>query len=156
MDSIEELQPGYTQQDLLSGAVSWPGITHPDDDARLEWEIQGLLESCRDRWSQTYRIRTRDGAYRWMRDWNLLFRDENGAPRKIQGIMIDITKEKTAEQQREDARYQLAGAMARVISGFLPICAKCKAIRNEDDSWTSVERDELDFSLSLETFRRFV
>ena len=45
-----------------------------------------------------------------------------------------------AEQQREDAQQQLAGAMARVISGFLPICAKCKAIRNEDGSWTPIER----------------
>jgi len=133
-------QLGYTQQDLLAGAVSWPGITHPDDEARLEREVKGFLESGQDSWSQTYRIRMRDGAYRWMRDWNLLLRDQNDAPHRIQGIIIDITKEKSAEQQREDAQHQLAGAMARVISGFLPICAKCKAIRNEDGSWTPIER----------------
>ena len=133
------VQLGYTQEDMLSGTFSWPGITHPDDVPRLEKEVEGYLAADADRWTQSYRIRARDGTYRWMRDWNLLLRDEQGVPRRIQGIVIDITKEITAEQQREDARKALENALARVISGFIPICAQCKAVRTSADNWIPIE-----------------
>lgn len=136
--NIEQL--GYTQEEIISGRISWPGITHPDDVPRLEREVRGFLAYGTDRWSQTYRIRTRDGAYRWIRDWNLLLRDDQGVPRKIQGIIMDITREKAAEEQRVDAQRELEKALARVISGFLPICARCKAIRDSVGNWTSIEQ----------------
>jgi len=132
-------QLGYSQEEMLSGKVSWPGITHPDDHPRLEKEVEDLLAKGIDSWSQTYRIRTRDGMYRWMRDWNLLLRDEQGVPRKIQGIVIDITKEKTEEQQRENTQKALEKALAQVISGFLPICSQCKAIRDDAGNWIPIE-----------------
>jgi PAS domain S-box-containing protein len=131
---------GYTQEEMVSGDVSWPGITHPDDVPRLEREIQEFVADGADRWSQTYRVRLRDGTYRWMRDWNLLLRDDTGTPRRIQGIVLEIAKEKAAEQQREDLRRELEKALARVISGFLPICMECKAIRDSSNNWTPIER----------------
>ena len=135
--NIEQL--GYTQEEMISGKVSWPSITHPDDYPRLEEEVKGFLADGIEKWSQTYRIYARDGTYRWVQDWNLLLRDEQGVPRKIQGIIIDITKEKTVEQQREDTQKELEKALAKVISGFLPICAQCKAIRDNSGHWTPIE-----------------
>jgi PAS domain S-box-containing protein len=132
-------QLGYSQDDILSGKVSWPRITHPDDVPRLEKEVEGFLAAGLDSWSQTYRIRTADGLYHWMRDWNLLLRDIQGVPRRIQGIIIDITKEKTEEQQRERAQKELALALESVISGFVPICSYCKAIRDGAGNWTPIE-----------------
>jgi PAS domain S-box-containing protein len=136
--NVEQL--GYTQEEILSGQISWPGITHPDDVPRLEREVRGVVAHGPDRWSQTYRLRARDGAYRWIRDWNLLLRDDQGVPRKIQGIIMDMTKEKAAEEQRVDAERELEKALARVISGFLPICAQCKAIRDSAGKWISIEK----------------
>ncbi len=37
-------------------------------------------------------------------------------------------------------REQLREALAKVLSGFVPICAQCKAIRNAQDLWVPVER----------------
>ena len=136
--NIEAL--GYTQDDLLSGRVSWTGITHPDDVPRLEEEVQGFLAEGTDRWSQTYRIRAGDGSYHWMRDWNLLQRDEQGSPQSIQGIAIEITAEKTAEQQRGALQEELEKTLASVVSGFVPICMQCKAIRDNSGSWVPIER----------------
>ncbi len=136
--NVEQL--GYTQDEMLSGRVSWPAITHPDDLARLEKEVSDFLAGGTDSWSQTYRIRARDGTYYWMQDWNLLLRDERGVPREIQGIVIDITKQKTAEEQRSAVKKELEKTMAKVISGFLPICAVCKAIRDSADHWTPIEQ----------------
>jgi len=132
-------QLGYTQEDMLSGKVSWPGITHPDDLARLEQEVQDFFAKGVDEWSQFYRIRALDNKYRWMRDWNLLLRDEHGVPRKIQGIIIDVTKERTEAQLREQAQKELEKALANVLSGFVSICSMCKAIRDEDGNWIPVD-----------------
>jgi PAS domain S-box-containing protein len=132
-------QLGYTQDEMLSGKVSWPGITHPDDEPRLQEEVKANLAKGADTWSQMYRIRAADGAYHWMRDWNLLLRDEQEVPRKIQGIIIDITQEKAEEQQRQQAQKELEQALSKVISGFVPICAQCKAIRDDTDKWIPVE-----------------
>ena len=136
--NIETL--GYTQDDLLSGRVSWTGITHPDDVPRLEQEVEGFLAGGITRWSQTYRIRAHDGSYRWMRDWNLLQRDERGTPQSIEGIVIDITQEKVAEQWGDSLRQELEKALASVLSGFVPICMQCKAIRDSSGSWIPIER----------------
>jgi PAS domain S-box-containing protein len=99
---------GYTREDMLTGKVSWPGITHPDDVPRLEKENEGYLANDVDSWSQTYRVRTANGTYVWMRDWNLLIRDDQGVPKKIQGIAIDVTAQKIAEAQLEDRTKKLA------------------------------------------------
>ena len=135
--NIEQL--GYTQEEMMSGKVSWPDITHPDDLDRLENEVGGFLSSGADRWSQTYRIRARDGSYRWMRDWNLVLFDAQGAPIKIQGIVIDISKEKDAERERSDIEKKLRDALTHIISGFIPICSDCKAIRDTTGKWNPVE-----------------
>ena len=135
--NIENL--GYTQEEMISGKVSWPGITHPDDISRLEKETEDFLANGIERWSQTYRICVPDGTHRWIQDWNRLLRDEEGVPRKVQGILIDVTKEKTAEQQQKDTQKELAKVLEKIISGFLPICAECKAIRDKSGNWIPIE-----------------
>jgi len=132
-------QLGYTQDEMLSGKVSWPGITHPDDEPRLQQEVQAKLAKGVETWSQMYRIRAADGVYHWMRDWNILLRDAHKVPRKIQGIIIDITPEKVEEQQRQAAQLELEQVLSKVISGFVPICAKCKSIRDDDGKWIPIE-----------------
>ena len=48
-------------------------------------------------------------------------------------------------------RLEVALAEVKVLSGVLPICGKCKKIRNEQGDWESIEayvgsRSEADFS----------
>ncbi len=44
------------------------------------------------------------------------------------------------EQEARELERDLAATLAKVLSGFIPICAGCKRIRGEDDQWTQVER----------------
>ena len=133
------IQLGYSQEEMLSGKISWPKITHPDDVPRLEKEVDDFLAKGVNSWSQTYRICRRDGKYLWIRDWNLLLRDEQGVPKKVQGIIFDITKEKDEEKEHEKTREKLEKALESVIAGFIPICAQCKAIRNKAGNWAPIE-----------------
>jgi PAS domain S-box-containing protein len=43
------------------------------------------------------------------------------------------------EEQRRLLQENLQNALAKVLSGYLPICAVCKKIRDENDHWRFVE-----------------
>jgi len=53
----------------------------------------------------------------------------------------DITERKMGEMERERLIHELQEALAKVkkLSGFLPICASCKKIRNDQGYWTQIE-----------------
>ncbi len=105
-------QLGYTPEDLLSGRVSWPGITHPEDVPRLEREVASHLRDGVDEFSQTYRLRTASGEWRWMEDRNLVIRDSDGRITHIQGIVLDVTERKRAEGALRQARDELERRVA--------------------------------------------
>jgi PAS domain S-box-containing protein len=85
-------QFGYTPDDFISGRVSWPGITHPDDLARLESEVAGYLKAGQYEFSQQYRLLTKDGEERWVEDWNLALCGAGGQITHVQGFILDITE----------------------------------------------------------------
>lgn len=43
------------------------------------------------------------------------------------------------EQEKRALQRQLSAALAKALSGFIPICANCKNIRGEDNRWMQVE-----------------
>jgi PAS domain S-box-containing protein len=53
----------------------------------------------------------------------------------------DITERKRAEKEKEKLAADLTEALAQVkkLSGFLPICASCKRIRDDQGYWRQVE-----------------
>jgi PAS domain S-box-containing protein len=82
--------------------------------------------------------------------------DSRGEAYAICGVSTDITERKLAEMDRERLIGELQNALSKVrlLSGFLPICASCKKIRDDQGYWQQVEeyiRDhsEAEFSHSL-------
>ena len=59
----------------------------------------------------------------------------------IQSIIRDITERKRAEEEREKLIRELQTALLKVktLSGFLPICASCKKIRDDKGYWNQIE-----------------
>jgi PAS domain S-box-containing protein len=88
---------GYTEEDFMSGRVSWPGITCREDVPRLEAEVARFLEQDVPEWSQEYRVTTKAGKVRWIQDWNRPIKDASGAITHIQGMIVDVTARKHAE-----------------------------------------------------------
>ncbi|MGO9569809.1 MAG: hypothetical protein ACLP5H_19930 [Desulfomonilaceae bacterium] len=73
-----------------------------------------------------------------------------------ENLILEVAEREKAEQEREQVIVKLQQALAQVkrLSGFLPICASCKKIRDDKGYWQQVEayiRDhsEVEFSHSL-------
>jgi hypothetical protein len=67
---------------------------------------------------------------------------ENGEVRLSVIIRNDITEIKLAEQERDRLIVELKDALAEVktLQGFIPICANCKKIRDDEGFWQQIEK----------------
>lgn len=78
---------------------------------------------------------------------------EDDSRSKFQAIFEDISGRKLVEKDRERLIRELQEALSKVkkLSGFLPICASCKRIRDDQGYWNQIEayiseHSEIDFS----------
>jgi PAS domain S-box-containing protein len=75
----------------------WLRQLHPDDRERAEASIH---ETLTEGVSVTeYRMRHKDGTYRWIDDTRRLVRDEEGLPFELVGVWNDITERKQAQEE---------------------------------------------------------
>jgi PAS domain S-box-containing protein len=92
---IEELL-GYTMEEWLDQPDMWTEVLHPDD-REVELAAHDLASSTGDPWQREYRLIRADGQIVWVRDQAELLHDIDGHPTRWQGVMVDITPEKTAQ-----------------------------------------------------------
>ena len=99
-------QFGYSREELLSGEVPFTSIVHPDDLDRLSREVEEYSSNGAVRFRQEYRILTKEGEVRWVDDRTLVERNDQGEIVFYEGILIDITERKLAEESlNEKSRF---------------------------------------------------
>ena len=107
---------GYSLDDFYSGRKTFVDIIHPED---LERVMTRLREYSRERvqreFSQEYRIITGTHETRWMDERMWIMPNEKGEIAHYEGILLDITERKQAEQSL--AREQAARAFVRETFG---------------------------------------
>lgn len=103
---IEQL--GYTKAELESGAVVFADLVYPEDLQRVGAEVMGYAESRIASFEQEYRLRHRDGTYRWFYDLTNIIRNTDGAITFFHGYIQDITERKQVREnlERSEAKYR--------------------------------------------------
>lgn len=81
-----------------------------------------------------------DGIHHYLSSKFPLY-DNDGKPYAVCGIATDITERRQREKEREMLILELQENIAKVkiLSGFLPICASCKKIRDDQGYWNQIE-----------------
>ncbi|MGE4545278.1 MAG: PAS domain S-box protein [Pedobacter sp.] len=92
-------QFGYAPEELLSGAVPYAALVHPADFGQVEAEFQAHICRGENNFNREYRIITKQEEVRWVDERTLIERDAEGRVTHCQGIVIDITERKRAEEQ---------------------------------------------------------
>jgi len=95
---------GYSAEDFKNGAILYYKTIHPDDVARVDEEIKtAIVDPNSDTIPhQSYRIVTRMGEIKWVRTLTRIRRTQDGDVSGFDGIIIDITELKLAEQRYLD------------------------------------------------------
>ncbi len=108
---------GYPLQQWLDEPTFWKNHIHPDD---RDWAVEFCVSSTAQGKDHDleYRMLAADGRVVWVRDLvRIVF--ENGAPKKLRGIMVEITQVKQVESALRESESQL-----RSIVETTPECVK--------------------------------
>ena len=104
-------QLGYDAQALGRTQDDWDRLIHPDDVAANHQAYLAHARGETDHYEHAYRIRTRDGHWRWYQergrivDWH-----DDGRPRRMVGTQSDISE----QRQREQAASLIAARLERL------------------------------------------
>jgi PAS domain S-box-containing protein len=93
-------------------------VYHPDDAERVREDLRRCLEGDADMREGEYRVRLRDGSYRWIRHRNKCMRDASGKPIRLSGSVSDVDAQKRAEQALRESEERFALAVAGSDDGI--------------------------------------
>jgi two-component system sensor histidine kinase/response regulator len=91
---------------------------HSDDRERVQSATAAYLSGETKDYETEYRLRHRDGSYRWALARGVAERDDAGKPRRISGSIVDITDIKRGEAALREAK-ELAEAANHAKDEFL-------------------------------------
>ncbi len=104
-DQIETLT-GYSSGEFLADQVSFVELFHPDDAANIVAEVNAALSEGRQFYIE-YRMRHRDGSWRWVEERGQGVFEANGKLRFLEGTIFDISRRKQAEDRLRAAHDEL-------------------------------------------------
>jgi PAS domain S-box-containing protein len=98
---------GYSPEEWQKDPELWTSLIHPEDVERSR-EADRRHYATGEPLAIEIRLIAKDGSTHWIRDEAIMVRDEHGSPLWSQGILLDITERKLAEQQLHEAeeRYR--------------------------------------------------
>lgn len=98
---------GYANDEISDSEDEWRSGIHPDDEPRVIAAIQAHFKGKTPVFAEEYRIRCKDGSWKWIFDRGIAKRDEAGRVIRMAGSEEDITERKLAEIALQDAKEEL-------------------------------------------------
>lgn len=90
---------GYTGDELSNHESSFFNLIHADDKAAVGEAVRQNLEEHKH-YEIEFRLRHKDGSYRWVLSRGEAVRDSTGIPVRMVGSITDITERKREENER--------------------------------------------------------
>jgi PAS domain S-box-containing protein len=141
-----EAMLGFPIAEWTGGSGVWPDHVHPDDRERVFADHDRCSETL-EPWDQEYRMIAKDGSLVWIHDQASVVRDEHGRAMFWQGIMLDITPAKVAEQAIRESEERFRALVERVPA-VVYLCTDEPAVEMlyiapQIESLTGFDADEL-------------
>jgi diguanylate cyclase (GGDEF)-like protein/PAS domain S-box-containing protein len=104
---------GHDPQTLKNSSDWAKGLIHTEDRPKVDEAMMSTLQSDAQGASIEFRLRAGDGSLHWVENRYIPVRDSQGRLVEVEGIVIDITERKAAEERiarlaRTDGLTQLA------------------------------------------------
>jgi PAS domain S-box-containing protein len=145
---------GYEDHEFPNRSEEWARRVHPEDIDRVRAELRAHFKG-RDSLSWVeFRMRHKDGSYRWIRSRAFVLRDATGRVYRMAGSHEDITDRKNAVDELAHERYLLHTLMDNLpdaiyfkdtASRFTRINQAVAALLDLGDPAQAVGKSDLDF-----------
>ena len=127
---------GYRDEEVAT-FEQWLDLMHPQDRDRVRATFQQHLNDEVPRYACEYRIRCKDGHYKWLLARGQVIRDDSGVPIRAVGSITDIGDRKATEEalRASEERYRLLAENANDLvclhdpdGRYLFVSPSCKAL----------------------------
>jgi PAS domain S-box-containing protein len=156
VDFITEnvFQFGYTAEDFTSGEILYGDIIHREDIDRVRAELEHQIKIDSETFRSEHRICTKDGALRWVEERTFIQRNKTGRVTYFQGLVIDITERKAAEEafekaeqvKKKEINHRIKNNL-QIVSSLLDLQAEKFSDRRVIEAFKESENSILSMSL---------
>lgn len=98
---------GYSLEEAGASPDWWADKLHAEDRERVLRLLEETQQSGTDSWLAEYRFRRKDGSHAIVRDRGYVVRDASGRAIRMTGSMMDVTRERLAQEALKTAREEL-------------------------------------------------
>ncbi len=134
---------GVLPHEYIDAPDLWHEMLHPEDrDRALQRYLEGRASGRP--FSFEYRLIARDGRVVWFRDEAAVIRDATGRPTMVQGVMLDITETKRAEEavRRSERQYRDLVETAQDVVFTLGVDGTFSSLNRAFETITGWPREE--------------
>jgi len=107
---------GYEDGELENKFSTWENLLHPDDIEQATSTITAYFNQEIPKYEIEFRMRHKDGSYRWVLARAEVLRNEDSKPYRMAGSHTDITERKNAEKELKESEERF-----RLIVETVPI-----------------------------------
>lgn len=104
-------QLGYDDHELKNSFESWRDRLHPEDRDGALATAETAARMPGSYFEHEFRLRHRDGSYRWILAQASLVTDADGNPERFMGCHVDVTQRRSAEAAVRQSEMRFRGAI---------------------------------------------
>lgn len=97
---------GYLDREL-DNFEEWVDMVHPGDRAHMLYVFENHLQGKTPNYVAEYRMRCKDGSYKWLLSRGQVFRNEQDNPIRMVGSLTDISDRKQTELALKQAKAKI-------------------------------------------------
>jgi diguanylate cyclase (GGDEF)-like protein/PAS domain S-box-containing protein len=113
---------GYAPEEWIAEPTFWVGLIHPDDRTKVLDDEAGWTETTGGVHVGEYRLRGRDGRYRWIRDAATARPgDQPGSTAVWFGVLSDVTESRDAEEALRNSEQLLRSVLETAQDAFVAV-----------------------------------
>ncbi|MBS0263418.1 MAG: PAS domain-containing protein [Planctomycetes bacterium] len=112
---------GYADHELPNSLDEWSSRLHPDERERVLAANYAHINGQTPFYEYEYRLRHKDGTYRWILARGVALRDANGQPCRMAGSHVDVTERRQTELELRHLEQQYRSVLQLVHDALLTV-----------------------------------
>ncbi len=136
---------GFAENEVGNSEQEWSGNIHPDDLEQVSAALKHHFDGRTPVFCEEYRIRCKDGSWKWILDRGIAQKDGNGTVVRMAGSESDITARKLAENALRDREVELRLIMdaTPALIAYLDLDFRYLRVNATYEKWFGISAEQI-------------